>query len=412
MSGNKSQFYQSIEIFSNSCHKSKNLYNQCLFEIRQAFFGKLNLNTRDEMEKRLRFNIRKELDKYKNLKFEGLKNKNYKNSIYKLLDKYFKDESKIRDNIWNRINENDNYSWSPQAAQQIIDMTVESWLDNDLARRDYSQHPEHRKDYTGDPGLPKYIKSSEYLSIFTNQQCKIEKKNILIEESLKEQRLRHRQSNFLTFPDHLNIKPIDLGNRRLSDKTDLREVRIIPLIKRGFYKIELVYKKVIDKIKIGNKFVNLEELNLDPNRIIGIDIGQENAVTIANNIGIEPILIKGGILLSINQWFDKIGSKLYKIYYRQQRHEKSKKVPIIMGSKMERLSFDRTNKILDILHKISRFIIGYCINNRIGTIVWGRNPGWKQKINLASLIYFEAEFMIGFVRVNSKTISRKVAIGS
>ena len=40
------------------------------------------------------------------------------------------------------------------------------------------------------------------------------------------------------------------------------------------------------------------------------------------------------------------------------------------------------NSILDDLHKISRFITNYCIDNRIGTIVWGRNPGWKQNINL------------------------------
>ncbi len=53
-----------------------------------------------------------------------------------------------------------------------------------------------------------------------------------------------------------------------------------------------------------------------------------------------------------------------------------------MGSKMKNLSFNRMNSVLDILHKISRYIINYCINNRIGTIVWGRNPGWKQNINI------------------------------
>lgn len=381
MNDNKYQFDQSIDNLSGCNHKSKNIFNQCIFQIRQAFFGKVSDNCKDDIEKKLRIDIRKQLDKYKNYPYEKLKTNNYKNVVYKLLDKYFKDESHKRDV---ESKDNNNYSWSPQAAQQIIDMSVEAWLDNDLAIRDYKKNPDHRKDYTGEPGLVKYRKGSEYISVFTNQQCKIENKNILDLKSMNEDRLRYINKNFLTFPDHLGIKPIET---RLNDGTDLREVRIIPLIKRCHYKIEIVYKKVIDKIRIGkykDKFISINELNLDPNRIIGIDTGQENVITIANNIGLSPIIIKGGILLSINQWFDKIGSRLYQTYYRQQsfKGQESKGKKIVMGSKMKILSFNRTNKILDILHKISRYIINYCINNRIGTIVWGRNPGWKQNINI------------------------------
>lgn len=66
----------------------------------------------------------------------------------------------------------------------------------------------------------------------------------------------------------------------------------------------------------------------------------------------------------------------------QQEHKQGKKDKIEMGEKMKILSTNRTNYVLDILHKISRYIVDYCIENKIGTIVWGRNPGWKQKINL------------------------------
>ncbi len=373
-SNSKESIYRSIDTISKCNHLSKNLYNQCLYQIRQSFFNKIELNVKDEKEKKLRTDIRDILNKYKNYSFEKLKNSNYKNQIYKSLDKYFKEQSKNR-NIEDK--ERDNYSWSPQAAQQIIDMSVEAWLDNDLARRDYKENPEHRADYTGEPRLPKYRKSNEYISVFTNQQCHIETKSIFIIESMNEERLRYTNKNFLTFPDHLNIKPIEVNKDRLSENTDLREVRIIPLIMKGCYKIEPVYKKVTDRIKI-------KLLNLDPNKIIGIDTGQENVVTIGNNIGIAPIIIKGGILLSINQWFDKLGSKLYQVYYRQQKFKgkESKGQKVIMGEKMKILSQNRSNIVKDILHKISRFIINYCIENRIGTIVWGRNPGWKQNINL------------------------------
>ena len=38
--------------------------------------------------------------------------------------------------------------------------------------------------------------------------------------------------------------------------------------------------------------------------------------------------------------------------------------------------------IEDKIHKISRWIINFCINNNIGNIVIGLNKGWKQDINL------------------------------
>ncbi len=374
-SDSKESIYRSIDNISGYNHSSKNIYNQCLFEIRQSFFNKIDLNLNSinpDKERQLRIDIRSNLNKYKNYPFEKLKKSNYKNAVYKLLDKYFKEQSKNRTL---ESKENDNYSWSPQAAQQIIDMSVEAWLDNDLASRDYKEHPEHRSDYTGEPGLCNYRKSNEYISVFTNQQCNIDTKDVLITESMNEVRLRYKRKNFITFPDHLNIKPIE--SRLIQETTDLREVRIIPLIRKGYYKVELVYKKVIDKIKI-------KLLNLDPNRIIGIDTGQENIVTIANNIGESPIIIKGGVILAENQWFDKRGSELYSVYYRQQRHKgkESKGKKTEMGSKFKNLSYNRTNFILDSLHKISRTIINYCISHRIGTIVWGRNPGWKQNINL------------------------------
>ncbi len=64
------------------------------------------------------------------------------------------------------------------------------------------------------------------------------------------------------------------------------------------YKIEIVYKKVISetlKTKI-EKFMLLSQ-----NRIMGIDLGVNNIMAIVNNIGNHPIIIKNGILKSINQ---------------------------------------------------------------------------------------------------------------
>ena len=40
---------------------------------------------------------------------------------------------------------------------------------------------------------------------------------------------------------------------------------------------------------------------------------------------------------------------------------------------------NRNNRIKDQMHKISRFVVNYCIEHDIGTIVIGKNAGWKQQ---------------------------------
>lgn len=67
---------------------------------------------------------------------------------------------------------------------------------------------------------------------------------------------------------------------RLDGDTNLREVRVVP--KGVGYVIEIVYKKQ-------------EQVNpkgLDKSRIAGIDLGVRNIVTIANNIGFKPMLLR------------------------------------------------------------------------------------------------------------------------
>ena len=43
--------------------------------------------------------------------------------------------------------------------------------------------------------------------------------------------------------------------------------------------------------------------DLNPKRILGIDIGVRNIITIGNNISEKGIAVRGGVLKSINQYF-------------------------------------------------------------------------------------------------------------
>ena len=53
-----------------------------------------------------------------------------------------------------------------------------------------------------------------------------------------------------------------------------------------------------------------------------------------------------------------------------------------MGKKSKKLFDKRNRKIKDHLHKVSRFIVDYCVKKDIGTLIIGQNEGWKQNAKI------------------------------
>jgi len=138
------------------------------------------------------------------------------------------------------------------------------------------------------------------------------------------------------------------------------QIRIIP--KGASYVVEIVYER---------EPMNLE---LDKDRVLGIDLGLRNLVTGVNNIGLQPFVIKGGVVKSINQFYNKEKARLQSI--KDVQH-----YPFIT-THLYRLMLKRENKLKDYFHKASRTIINFCIENNLGTILIGYNSGWKQEIEL------------------------------
>ncbi|WP_337860107.1 IS200/IS605 family accessory protein TnpB-related protein [Ferroplasma sp.] len=111
--------------------------------------------------------------------------------------------------------------------------------------------------------------------------------------------------------------------------------------------------------------------------MIGIDSSIRNAKTIAGSIGNKPIAVKGGVLNSVNQYFNKEYAELKSISDWQFGNK-------FLTKKEKKIFAIRNRKINDIMHKISGFIIDYAEANGIGMIVVGHNEGWKQNVNIGS----------------------------
>ena len=92
----------------------------------------------------------------------------------------------------------------------------------------------------------------------------------------------------------------------------------------------------------------------------------------------QPFLIKGKVLKSVNQLFNKKKAKLTSIYKLQNPGLKY----LPYGKRMKHLLDKRYKRVEDLLHKISRAFVNYCISNNIDTVVIGYNEGWKQQVKM------------------------------
>ena len=107
---------------------------------------------------------------------------------------------------------------------------------------------------------------------------------------------------------------------------------------------------------------------------MGIDLGITNIVTTSNNCGLIPFVINGNGLKSFNQWFNKTKASLQSILPNNQ----------YTSHRLEYLYQYRNNRTSDYYNKVASYIVNYCVNNNIGTIIICQNIQWKNNINIGS----------------------------
>lgn len=339
------------------CHLSKNLWNQA-HRLVYGYYKKYVKNS----------NMLSHVPSYEEV--DSILNKK----------SYYKDKD-------GKVNpEYDNYhKLGGATAQQILKVYIKAWISYLKERKDYFESD--NKDYTGKPREPGYKKKDgEFELIFTNEQIKFREKI----------GGKDNGSIYMIFPKKIDNKPsklkdlkILLGNvnnldpyllkRLMMSKFD--QVRIVP--KGTGYWIEIVYDQEVLK--------NASEIyKLDEDIIMSIDLGVENLAAITDNIGNRPIIIKSNILKAANQWYNKRKSELQAIYDRQilgcflERDKKGNIRYLVnkTGRKIDILTENRNNIVMDDLHKVSRYLISHALSIKSKTIAFVRNPGWKQKIKM------------------------------
>ena len=140
------------------------------------------------------------------------------------------------------------------------------------------------------------------------------------------------------------------------DYKSIREYRILP--RNGCFYLELVYK------------VEPIQADVDSSRALGIDHGINNWLTCLSNVG-TSFIVDGLHLKSLNQFYNK-----------QVANIKANKPQAFWSKELAAITEKRNRQVRDGVNKAARLVINHCIDNKIGTVVFGWNVGQKDSAKM------------------------------
>ena len=240
--------------------------------------------------------------------------------------------------IFHRLKRHEAYCTLPRkVSNSILIQLHENWVAFFKGNAAYQEDPSK---FVGRPKLPKY-------------KDKEKGRNILIYDmqALSKKALKRG----MIAPSGL---PIEIQTKQTRETID--QVRIVPRL--DGYVVEVVYQK------------QEEVTAVDPGVIAALDLGVNvlTAVT-STKPGFQPLLINGRPLKHLNQYYNK----------QRARHQKQlAQANRFTSRQLDRITTKRTRRINAYLHTASRRLIDLLVTEGIGTLVIGKNPLWKQEIEI------------------------------
>ena len=319
-------------------------------------------------------------ENYEQIKQACLFSKLLYNEATYLFRKSFFDEELL---TWQQVDKilkyrSKNYNALPAAAAQaLLRQMGDNWKSFWNANKDWKINP-HK--YKSRPKIASYSKNLKtFLHPFQSMKCK---------------------DGEVIFPKKMNMRNVKIRNGEnqiiKEKKARLKQVRFVP---HGHcFWIEVIYD---NDINMKHEPIKKKDIKLNSDNVLGIDLGINNLLTMVTNIdALPPLLYKGKVIKSINQRFNKSKS------YHQSKGN---------STMIEKLSIKRFCQINDYFHKVSNFVINYCLENDIGRIVIGKNNGWKQDINIGKVnnqkfVFIPFEKLISQIEYKAKLVNIQVDI--
>ena len=243
--------------------------------------------------------------------------------------------------IFHRIKHMDCYKALPaKVANSILILVHKNWVAFFKALEAYRKDPSK---FVGRPRIPGY-------------KHKEKGRNILIYDTQALGK-RHFKKTGKLLPSGL---PIEIETQ-ISRWEDLDQVRIVP--RDGSYVIEVVYQ------------CPEQPAPVDPQLAAALDPGVDTLAAITSTKpGFQPCLLSGRPLKSLNQFYNKQRAHFQSLLPEGQHS----------SHRLTRMTTKRTRRVNAYLHTASRRIIEVLVEEGIGTLVIGKNPLWKQEVEMGT----------------------------
>lgn len=196
---------------------------------------------------------------------------------------------------------------------------------------------------------------------------------------------------------HYNKKGVKIHEYALTSKRGCDE-RIIVYSRRLLTSIAIVKTKsgriLINKVS-ARDFPTQTEIksrrNFTTTGYAAIDLGVNNLITMVSTNSNVPVILSGGYLKSVNQFWNKRMAKLKsansKNYVWVSDEEGGdKKVRQYSTKRMNTLTHKRNMKVKDFLHFASSYVVRYLLEHNINVLYIGYNARWKQSVNLGKRV--------------------------
>lgn len=323
--------------FKKLCHRTKALYNCCIYVSRYMYFHKVNNN---------KGFVNPLFDK---MTFDKMPWQYSRKDFEHIIKELYPDQYKAMP--------------SAASAQRVVQRALRNFKDYNAASKAYKENPSK---FTGKPRLPNYVRSPSSTFIVEYNGFSVVNGVLTISGG----------ESFGFSPTYIGFSQ----NQRVNPKNDSRIVKEIRIVPQGHsFVLEAVYDINLVDLEYGGKVERCVELDSD--RFMSMDLGVEILVAAVTNIeGEAPILLKGDNLSRIIQNYWKNISS-FDSHHAKHKHKSRWRGPREQRSKIVNKYKRKKN---DFLHKASRALVNYALAHRISRIIIGYNPLWKQCVNLGS----------------------------
>lgn len=321
---------------------------------------------------------------------------------------------------------------SQSVAEQIVKIVMESWTSFKKISIEFEKDPEKyclkrgldkelatklRKDGTPvcKPSMPKYLdkEKGRYIVAFRGRNFKI------CEDGYLECTVKRINSicKEITGEESLKFKSYKV-QQYYKENAQLKQVRIVP--RADAYVIEAVLDiKIPDEYVFEeNKYKKKEEREKEakednvPNRVVSIKTGYSYFATVVNNFGEKPFSLLSESFIDMILKYSKDKARLQEIAKELNGVESTRRI--------RRLSFKFTRRTKYISNCYSKYIVDWCVANKVEVVILGKSKGMKQGMSggnsningLLPIAIFENQLKYKFETAGIKVIEVSTAYTS